>query len=170
MKGALLASDLNAGPSPQTVEAELARYQALAGGAIIDDCNFYLQRSLCASLILGLSLSLSLSLSLALSLTAGLNRSMLFWEKDTTSQPRQDEGAARGEPPFDITKIGPTGPFGGAAYLQAHLPGTQQEHDEVSQAWAKRSSVVVEELSCFAPVRSMNAPSLALHRRARCSF
>ena len=167
MKGALLASDLNAGPSPQTVEAELARYQALAAGAIIDDCHFCVQRSLCASLILGLSLSVSL----AVSLTAGLNRSMLFWEKDTTSQPRQDEGAARGEPPpFDISKVGPTGPFGGAAYLQAHLPGTQQEHDQVSEAWAKRSSVVVEELSCFAPVRSMNAPSLALHRRARCSF
>ena len=87
-----------------------------------------------------------------LTLTEGLNRSMLFWENDTTSQPRQYD-TARGETLFDISKIGPTGPFGGAAYLQAHLPDTQQEHDQVSQAWAKRSSVVVEELSCFAPVR-----------------
>ena len=34
VKGALLAADVNVGPSPQTVEAELARYQALAAGAI----------------------------------------------------------------------------------------------------------------------------------------
>ena len=93
MKGALFVEDSRSGASPQTVGAELSRYQALA---------------------------------------AGLDRTMLFWER----------GSRRGE----------GGPHRGpAAYLNAHLEGTLTGSDPVAVGWQAGKPVVVEELSCFAP-------------------
>lgn len=90
----------------------------------------------------------------ALTPTEGLNASQLFWENEMTPQHAWVGGqtGVGAETSFAISKVGATGPFGTAAYLQAHLPSTQQEYDQVNRAWSEHQSLVVEELSCFAPV------------------
>jgi hypothetical protein len=129
VKGAILAQDTNSGPSPQTVGAELSRYQALA---------------------------------------AAINRTMLFWEKPRRQPFTSAAGGAGGaggegdaarrkdeqEQELLVRAAGLTGPWGVAAYLQAHLQGTYDENrpDQVKHHWDARDTLVVEELACFAPV------------------
>ena len=87
---------------------------------------------------------------------------MLLWETENiTKDPWHKVSRVQSvgsEISFDISKIGSTGPFGAAAYLQAHLPSTYQEHDHVKRVCSERSSPVIEELSCFSPVRWCSVP------------